>query len=62
MTSDEFLAREIRGRGAYMCWRRADGGGDVRKAGAGLTALATRPGLEREFAARQAPPEDLFTG
>jgi hypothetical protein len=49
MVSEEFLAREIVGHGAYLCGRRADGS-DVRSAGAGrIAALAERLGLRNEF-------------
>jgi hypothetical protein len=49
MVSNEFLAREILGHGAYLCGRRtADG--DVHAAGAGrIAALAGRLGLRNEF-------------
>ena len=33
MVSNEFLAREILAHGAYVCFRRSNGG-DVRRAGA----------------------------
>jgi hypothetical protein len=49
MVSDEYLAREIVGHGAYLCGRRADGG-DVRRAGAErIASLAGRLGLRNEF-------------
>ncbi len=53
MSGDEFLGTEILGHGAYVCLR-ATGAGDVRRAGAGLPALAERLGLRNEFAG--APP------
>ena len=46
MVSEEFMAREIVGHGAYLCGRRIDGG-DV-EAGA-MTGLAQRLGLGSEF-------------
>ena len=57
MVNDESLAREILGHGAYLCVRRADGG-DVRKAGAAIPALAARLGLDSEFISRETPPSE----
>jgi hypothetical protein len=55
MLSNESLAREILGHGTYLCVRRADGG-DVRKAGAAIPALAARLGLRSEFEPGETPP------
>ncbi len=58
MASDEFLAREILGHGAYLCLRRPDGG-DVRSAGgARIPALAERLGLSNEFHPGAAPSRE----
>lgn len=48
MVSDEFLASEILGHGAYLCLRRANGGGRAAP-GVPLDALAARLGLRNEF-------------
>jgi len=60
MADDEFLANEILGYGAYLCFRPS-GGGDVRGAGAGrVAALAERLGLRNEFEPGAPPPRDSF--
>ncbi len=58
MVSDEFLASEILGHGAYLCLRQS-GDGDVRKAQAApVDALAERLGLRNEFEPGETPPVD----
>ena len=58
MVSDEFLAREILGHGAYLCLRRS-GDRDVRSAGATrIAALADRLGLRNEFDPGGKPPRE----
>jgi hypothetical protein len=58
MVSDEFLAREILGHGAYLCLRRSDGG-DLQSAGARrIAALAERLGLRNEFDPGGKPPRE----
>jgi hypothetical protein len=59
MATDEFLATEILGHGAYLCLRRS-GGGDVRAAGAGLAAAAERLGLLNEWAATAPAARESF--
>lgn len=56
MVSDEFLASEILGHGAYLCLRRS-GGGDLRKTEAApIEPLAERLGLRNEFDPGETPP------
>src|SRR5712691_10810856 len=56
MVSDEFLASEILGHGAYLCLRRS-GDGDVHKAAAApIDALAQQLGLRNEFDPGETPP------
>ena len=56
MVSNEFLANEILGHGAYLCLRRSDGG-DLRKAEvAPIEPLAERLGLRNEFDPGETPP------
>jgi hypothetical protein len=56
MGSDEFLASEILGHGAYLCLRRS-GDGDVYKATAApIDALAQRLRLHNEFDPGETPP------
>jgi hypothetical protein len=58
MVSDESLASEILGHGAYLCLRAAEGG-DLRKAEAApIGALAERLGLCNEFEPSETPPAD----
>ena len=58
MVSEQFLAREILGHGAYLCLRPTDGR-DVRSAGAPhIAALAERLGLRNEFDPGGKPPRD----
>jgi hypothetical protein len=58
MVSDEFLASEILGHGAYLCLRVSEGG-DLRKAEAApIGALAERLGLCNEFEPTETPPAD----
>src|SRR5215475_4461601 len=58
MLSDEFLASEILGHGAYLCLRHA-GGGDVRSAGAArIATLAQHLGLQNEFDPGGKPPRE----
>ena len=55
MDSDEFLANETLGHGAYLCLRRSSGG-DLRQAeSAPIEALAERLGLRNEFEPRETP-------
>jgi len=57
MVSDEFLASEILGHGAYLCLRRSDG--DLRKAEAApIEALAEKLGLRNEFDPGMPPPAE----
>ncbi len=56
MVSDEFLASEILGHGAYLCLRTSEGG-DLRKAEAApIGPLAERLGLRNEFEPGETPP------
>src|SRR5213593_1574286 len=58
MISNEFLASEILGHGAYLCVRRS-GSGDVRSAGANrVAALAQRLQLRNEFDPGAAPSRE----
>jgi hypothetical protein len=60
MADDEFLASEILGYGAYLCFQPS-GAGDVKAAGAGrITALAERLGLRNEFEPGAATARDSF--
>src|SRR5437588_220151 len=59
MVSNEFLSSEIVAHGAYVCVRDA-GGADVRRAGAGLVALAERLGLHNEFTPGHGPERESF--
>ncbi len=49
MASDEFLARDILGHGAYVCVRRADSAVALSEASAGIASLARRLELRNEF-------------
>src|SRR5437016_13454228 len=58
MISNEFLASEILGHGAYLCVRRS-GNGDVRRAGAArISTLAERLQLRNEFDPGTPPSRD----
>jgi hypothetical protein len=57
MVSDEFMAREILGHGAYLCLRASDPAA-VRRAGAEVMATAERLGLAGEYEGRQPAPRD----
>ena len=59
MVSNEFLSSEIVAHGAYVCVRDA-GVADVRRAGAGLVALAERLGLHNEFTPGHGPERESF--
>jgi hypothetical protein len=60
MTSDEFLATEILGHGAYL-FPVPSGGGDAGSAGAGrIAALAARLELENEFDPGSPPARESF--
>ncbi len=58
MVSDEFLASQILGHGAYLCLRAPEGSDLGRAAAAPVGALAERLGLSNEFEPREAPPAD----
>src|ERR1700730_6217638 len=59
MVSDEFLASEILGHGAYLCLRRSDGG-DLRKVEAApVDALAQRLSLRNEFDPGETPVDSI---
>ncbi len=60
MATDEFLASEILGYGAYLCFGASDAAA-VRSAGAGRIApLAERLGLRNEFDGNVAPSRESF--
>jgi hypothetical protein len=59
MVSNEFLASEILGHGAYVCLCRADRG-SARAAAAPLAPLAERLKLRNEFEASPAPSDGSF--
>src|SRR2546422_9804203 len=56
MDSDEVLASEILGHGAYLCLRRSSGGDAGKAAAAPIDALAQRLGLRNEFDPGETPP------
>ncbi|HET7343290.1 MAG TPA: hypothetical protein VFL90_17620 [Methylomirabilota bacterium] len=56
--SNEFLAGEILAHGAYLCGRGT--APDVRRAGAGLAALAARLGLRNEYEAPAVAERESF--
>jgi len=56
MNSDEVLASEILGHGAYLCLRRSSGGDAGKAAAAPIDALAQRLGLRNEFDPNETPP------
>jgi hypothetical protein len=58
MVSNEFLAGEVLAHGAYLCGRGRDS--DVRRAGAGLAALAARLGLRNEYAPAAGAERESF--
>src|SRR5215471_5755239 len=60
MASDEFLASEILGYGAYLCVGASDDNA-LRSAGAArIASLAERLGLRNEFDATATPSRDSF--
>src|SRR2546430_206394 len=56
MDSDEVLASEILGHGAYLCLRRSSGGDAGKAAAAPIDALAQRPGLPNQLDPGETPP------
>src|SRR3989454_11833914 len=58
MDSDEVLASEILGHGAYLCLRRSSSGDLGKAAAAPIDALAQRLGLRNEFGPGETPPTE----
>lgn len=58
MASDEFLANEILGHGAYLCLRRSEGGDGRAAAATSIEPLAERLGLRNEFDPGTVAPVD----
>jgi hypothetical protein len=58
MDSDEVLASEILGHGAYLCLRQASGGDLGKTAAAPIHSLAQRLGLRNEFDPGETPPAE----
>src|SRR5437879_13783716 len=56
MDSDEVLASEILGHGAYLCMRRSNGSDLSIAEAAPIDALAKRLGLRNEFSPGETPP------
>src|SRR5712691_12133961 len=56
MDSDEVLASEILGHGAYLCLCMSSGGDVGKAAAAPIDALAQRLGLRNEFSPGETPP------
>src|SRR2546429_8555340 len=60
MDSDEVLASEILGHGAYLCLRRSSGGDAGTAAAAPIDALAQRLGLRNEVDPGETPPVEAI--
>src|SRR5207245_11639728 len=58
MDSDEVLASEILGHGAYLCLRRSSSGDLGKAAAAPIDALAQRLGLRNAFGPGETAPTE----